>query len=98
MILNQKQKEEIDKINQKDDKLSIQELVDKRIKEVVYDRQKNTPPNDEIEHEDNIIETLKKDISDDMGADEPENTTETNVSKKQNKQKNKRKRRKKRKK
>lgn len=96
--LNQKQKEEIDKINQKDDKLSIQELVDKRIKEVVYDRQKNTPPNDEIEHEDNIIETLKKDISDDMGADEPENTTETNVSKKQNKQKNKRKRRKKRKK
>ena len=96
--LNQKQKEEIDKINQKDDKLSIQELVDKRIKEVVYDRQKNTPPNDEIEHEDNIIETLKKDISDDMGADKPENTTETNVSKKQNKQKNKRKRRKKRKK
>ena len=70
----------------------------KSIKEVVYDRQKNTPPNDEIEHEDNIIETLKKDISDDMGADEPENTTKTNVSKKQNKQKNKRKRRKKRKK
>lgn len=100
--LNQETKEEIDKINQKDEKLSIQELVDKRIKEVVHDRPINTQSDTEIEYEETITNTLKDDLDNELLTDEvhkPENTTETNTSKNQsNKSKKKRKRRKKRKK
>lgn len=101
--LNQETKEEIDRINQKDEKLSIQELMDKRIQEVVHDRPTNTQSNTEIENEETITNTLKDNVDGDnkLLTDEHEskNTTETNTSKNQsNKSKKKRKRRKKRKK